>query len=153
MHEVGGPLLTNEAVLRAAHACYASVYADELEERGGSFPPGSEISRQVGRLPDEVQLPIAWRYLGRVEQGWGQDVGLVFHHMGLRDVEAQTTGLFLLLMSCMGHGVGLRDEWDAEFNRACEVLRINDSNEAPIHFEPQEWRELAEDRLGLRVEA
>lgn len=141
-------LLHEEAILSAAHACYASVYADELESRGGSFSPGSEITEQVDSLPPQVQFPIAWRYLGRIEQAWGRDVGLVLHHMGLRAVAEQSTALFLLLMGCMGHGVGIRDEWDEKFDRACGKLGLEDADESPILFEPEEWRELAVARFA-----
>ena len=141
-------LLHREALLDAAHACYASVWADEFEERGGRFRPGCDIADQVERLPDSVQLQIIWRYLGRIEQAWRHDVGLVFHHMGLKDVETQATALFLLLMGCMGHGIGLRDDFDAAFDRACNLLGMTGADESPSLFEPMEWREIAEQVLG-----
>lgn len=145
---VAGPkgmsLLHDRAVLNAAHTCWASVYAGEYEERGGRFPAGCCVCDEVEPLGDHEQLPIIWRYLGRIEQAWGHEVGLILWHMGLRSVAQQSHALTLLLLGCMGHGVGLGDEWAEEFERACESLGMISANESPILFEPEEWRMLAE---------
>ena len=146
-------LLHHEAVVNAAHTCWASVYASEFEERGGRFSPGCCICDEIEPLKDADQLSIIWRYIGRIEEVWEHDVGLVFWHMGLRSVAQQSHAMSLLMLGCMGHGVGLNDEWAEEFERACETLGMVGADESPILFEPEEWRELAEVTLDGAIAA
>lgn len=140
-------LLHRQALLTAAHACYAAVYADEYEGLGGKFHPCCSIFDQVARLPDSTQLPIIWRYVGRVEGAWGRDLGLVLYHMGLTTADQQGHALSLLLLGCLGHGVGLCDEWAEGFEAACEKLGIAGAAESPILFEPAEWRDAASNMM------
>jgi hypothetical protein len=144
-------LPSKQALLEAAHACYASVYASEFEEQGGRFPAQEDICEHVPRLPDDVQLPIVMRYIGRIEHAWGHDLGLVFHHMDLGpDDEARA--LSSLMLGCMGHGVSIADDYGKQFDHACEILRIKTSHRAPIFFEGLEWFELAQEALTVSAE-
>lgn len=124
-------------LLEAAHVCYADRYASVS---GESFS-GCHIEECVERLPDDVQLPIIMRYIGRIEQAWGHSIGLVFHHMGLDHPDDIEHALCDLMLGCMGHGVAITDDFAEAWDKAAAVLGLKRAT--PIHFEGNEWDELA----------
>lgn len=132
-------------LLEAAHVCYADHYARLAEERGESFS-GCRIEECVERLPDDVQLPIIMRYIGRIEQAWGHSIGLVFHHMGLEHPDDIEHALCDLMLGCMGHGVAITDDFAEAWDKAAAVLGLKRAT--PIYFEGSEWDELAYSELG-----
>lgn len=147
-------LLHDSAVIGAAHALYSDAYAREIEERGlfrEVFGLGCRIDLAVNRLPDEVLLPIGMRYVGRIEGIWGQDLGMVFHHMGLTDPDAQESALWRLLAGCQGHGISLADDHAEAFDRAVSILWRHRSDLPDINpggsWEMPEFRELAESQV------
>ena len=145
-------MLPNAVVLDAIHSCYA-LECISVEEEYGSAPSGVDISSHYPMQPAEVMLPIAWRYLGRIEQAWGYSIGLVFHHMGLETEEDQAHALTDLLLGCMGHGVSLSDDYEGAFAAASAILNRwapdRHLKPRPIHWEGSELRELAEETYGI----
>ena len=142
-------LLDSEAVLEAAHSCYAMELASECEERGGRFAPRTELHEWAPELPAEVQAPIVYYYLGKISQAWGYDLGLVFYHAGIIGADEQERALRHLLLGCQGHGVSLADDYAEAISRAESVLGKT-FKAAPIYFEGCEWRELAREALDAQ---
>jgi hypothetical protein len=134
-------LLDENAVLEAAHSCYALALADEYENLGGRLSQ-VELHSWAQKLPAEEQLPIVYYYLGKIAQAWGYDVGLVFYHAGIVTPEQQECALRHLLLGCMGHGVSLADDHSKAIARAEAVLGRT-FKLSPIYFEGVEWMELA----------
>lgn len=140
-------MLPNSVVLDAIHSCYA-LECSSVEEEYGYAPSGVELTSHYDRQPAEVMLPIAWRYLGRIEQVWGYSIGLVFHHMGLTSEEDMRHALTDLLLGCMGHGVNLDDDFEQERCHAESKLRTV-LKVSPIHDDMDELRALAEETYGI----
>ncbi len=141
--------LDKQVLLGAAHYLYAHMWAQELENRGHHFAAGTDLYEACPDLPEEVQLPVINRYVGRVEGVWGVDVALVFHHMGLNEKD-QERALSHLLMGCLGTGLSIHDDYHDALCRAAGVLnndRIN-APRAPFYFEGEEWRDLVEDSVN-----
>ena len=133
-----------EACLKAAHALYASHYSSAIEEIGGDWPAGTKLVSVTPELRDEVQLPIIYRLVGTLEGAWGiHDVGMLFHHMGLLTVDEQYDALYATLMGCMGHGITIKDDYEAEFDKAAQIVAGKPLAAVPFHFEGSEWQELA----------
>ena len=142
-------LLDKQAVLEAAHSCYALALAEEFEERGGRFEPRTELHEWADKLPDEKQLPIIYYYLGRIAQAWGYEIGLVFHHAGIVGAAEQERALCHLLLGCQGHGVSLADDYREALALAEDKLSRT-FKPAPIYFDDMAWRDLAIDTLGVQ---
>jgi hypothetical protein len=137
-------MLNSEAVLEAAHACYALAYANEAEELGRSFSQ-QDITEAVDKLPAEKQAPIVYYYLGRIAEAWGHDIGLVFYHAGIGEDE-QERALRHLLLGCMGQGISLADDHSEALAKAEAVLGRT-FKPSPIYFEGTEWLDLAIEQL------
>jgi len=144
-------LLDNQAVLEAAHSCYALALADEFEELGGRIAPRTELHAWAPRLPNEKQLPIVYFYLGQISQAWGADVGLVFYHAGIEGADVENA-LRYLLLGCQGHGVSLADDFAEAIGKAEAVLGKT-FKLSPIYFEGCEWRELASEAAAEMIDA
>lgn len=143
-------LLDRQEVLQAAHELYCVSVATRLDEihRRNPYPQQWDcFCEWVPRLADDIQAAIIWRLIGRVEQAWGYDVGLVFHHMGIPTTQ-QVRPIYYLMMGCMGHGVSLADDYTELLDKASEILNRHSGGffeAAPIDFEEIDWREHAED--------
>lgn len=143
-------MLRRDQVLQAAHELYCTSVQSHLSERRirNPYPQDWEgFTRWVERLPDCDQLATTWRLLGRVEQAWGYDVGLVIHHMGI-PAERQSDVIYYLLLGCAGCGLGVDDHFSEELERAGDILLRHSDRTAfdatPFTFEEVEWREAAE---------
>jgi len=134
--------LERDVVIEASQLVFASFWADAYERNGDSLS-GTEIT-DVAPRGDEVELRcIMQRYIGRIEAAWQSSIGLAFYHMGLSDAQA-TDALYRLVMSCIGHGIGIEDDYAAELNRARSILKL-ELKTCPCHFEGTEWFDLAWD--------
>ena len=137
-------LLTRDAVLEAAHDLWCVFVNDRWDEigrkRAREYPP---FRAMVKPLPKATQLETMWRVIGRVEQAWGYDVGLVFHHAGIE----QATGLYYLIMGCLGHGVSLADDYGDNLDKAAHILGKRFDTH-PIDCEGTDWFDLAEERYA-----
>jgi hypothetical protein len=124
-------LLDRQTILDTAHELYIVSVGSRMSELGMRIPrEWADQLEMVPRLDDADQLAKMWRIIGRVEQAWGFDVGLVFHH-GAID---QNRGLFYLVMGCMGHGVSLADDFGDNLDKAGEILACGLG--APKVFDP-----------------
>ena len=136
--------IPESVILDAAHACYALTYADVYEEKFGRGLGHGDLCELVDPIDSKYHLPIMWRYIGQIEQAWGTDLFLVFHHMGITESDKDMThALTDLFLGCMGHGVTIHDDFDKELAHAARILHFNPER-SPMNFEGEEWRELAE---------
>lgn len=146
-------MISPSAASRAARLLYCAVFADVFEEYGGSWGPGTEITQFVQHPLEEHYRPLIYTLIGRLWQAWGMDPGLVFWHMnnGVAPDDRQAgEWLYYLFMSCMGHGVGIRDDYSEAFDQAIAKLQIRcERPHAPFHFEDNEWRDLADRALHM----
>jgi hypothetical protein len=144
-------LLHRGDVLQAAHELYCVAVNNRWDDLHWKRPrEWDEFVAGVPRLDDLEQLEIMWRRLGRVEQAWGHEVGLVFYHMGYRDEGTQARPLFYLFLGLMGHGISLADEYEDDLTRAGEVLlrwRGGSFGPAPFYDDIDEWFEAAETKF------
>lgn len=145
-------LLAPEAILQAAHLCYAAEYAGACEEQGISIPPGTRLDHWVPRCPNSTpHLEIAWRLIGRIEGQWGAELPLLFYHAGWRSTEAQIRPLFHLFMGAIGHGLTIWDDYEVPLTHAAQILGVS-LDPAGLHqdWAGEAWRELAEAQLNSR---
>jgi len=137
--------LDASVVIDASQMVFSLFWADASEVRGKSL--GGCAVNDVAPRADENELrAIMQRYIGRVENAWGVDVALMFHHMGLEG-EDQVNALCDLMLGCLGHGVSIESHYDDAFARAKKILRGEHLRAAPTCFEGCEWRELAEEAV------
>jgi len=150
-------MLDNELVLEAAHTPFTSLFADEYEEATGkSYHPGNELTSLTPRCKGEAReqlLALAWQAIGRIEAAWGQNMWLVFHHMGIVDrKEDVVSALGSLLMGCHGHGVGIDDDYSEAREKASDILEPHRSErrikDHPCHIDDSKWRELAANEVA-----
>lgn len=74
--------------------------------------------------------------VGEVSHAWGDDVFLVFHHMGLKTDEDNGLALFYLIMGCLGHGIGLADDYSERLEQANAILKRLDKEPKPYDHAP-----------------
>jgi hypothetical protein len=141
------PKLSDEVLLKAGHPLYCSEYADEFEAHGGSFGAGAEITLCVDEAPKDKLLVIMRKYEESLSKAWKCAAVQVFDLMGVPANE-QDDALYLVLMSCRGHGIGLRDDhkdWIDKYEEATgQELKT-----APFYTEMTELNELALEKLEV----
>jgi len=126
-------LLEKEAILDAAKSLLEMAILDEIEDDDScaEYPEGMDCPADVIELIvekhlDDVMLTMGL-LIGGIGQAWGHEVGLVFHHMDLKDAEDQGSPLYRLIMNCFGHGIAIDDDGPngpmaIAFDHAGEVL-------------------------------
>lgn len=127
-----------------AHLLYADAYAYILVERGEPLPPGTRIEHAVPR--DGRAVPLLRSLIGRIEVVWKTPIANVFAAMGLTKDEDMKHALFHLVFGCIGHGVSLDDDFEAERKRAEAVLG-RELKPVPIREEGQEFWEIADETI------
>lgn len=137
--------LSNEVLLEAGHPLYCSAYASEYEETGKHFPPGSELTEEIPPAAPHKLLQIMQRYELQLADAWGVSPKEVFEGMGLDETE-WPDALYYTLMSCLGHGVGLQDDYGDAFDKFNES-RPSALDAAPFHTEGNDLHELALTRI------
>lgn len=133
-----------EAALEAAHSAWSATWADYYEENGGSLSQ-VEITDVAPRLDDEIQLPIIFRMIGKIENAWGFSIPILFHHMEINNVKEAGDALFSLIMGCLGHGISLADEYDHIFDEACIKLTGELKKISPVYLNSDEWIDIVDD--------
>ena len=139
-------MLQTETIMNAARDLLECAILDLADDADGGTTfseelasAGEVVARVLGENAVEVAAVVG-RLVGRIEQAWGHEAGLVFYHMGLTG-DQQADALYRVLMSCMGHGIGIEDHWSEEFDNAGRILRnIGEDKGArldgcPMHFD------------------
>ena len=119
---------------------------DEIEDQDAhaKFPRGIKTYQQMMKrimknTEDRTQLLVNLsEMVGAIGQAWGHDVFIVFHHMGLESDEDKSKALFYLVMGCLGHGIGLADDYSEQLKKSEAILgRLTPKKfeEAPVSFD------------------
>lgn len=138
--------LPASVLIQAGQVLYKSEYADEFEDRGQSFPFGTNISDYVADVSSRRILHIMMDYELRLARAWGKSPAEVFELMGVID---PADALYYTLMACRGHGIGLEDDYGEELSQYW-VETGERLDTAPFHFEMTEMRDLASEVLSLK---
>ena len=144
-------LLDTDTVMAAAELLLEVAVRDQIEDRTDTdwlYDLPEHYKGDIHRFMEDVRTKegeaIAYlmgRYVGAIGQAWGSNVGLVFHHMGLaHGDETEARALYLLIMSCWGHGIGLDDDHADMLQRARRVLNIP-LPECPCRFDDSEFKD------------
>lgn len=121
-------LLGWETVNNAARRLLRMHLLDEVEDADATMalPEGKTVDDIVDEVmkgsPEKVHF-VMGKWIGAIDHAWGNDVGLVLHHMGLERQEEKDEVLYVLIMSCWGHGVGIGDDYSKAFAEASEKLK------------------------------
>jgi hypothetical protein len=101
---------------------------------------------------DEILWITAYQ-AGRVAQAWGYDPGLVFYHGGIPEGD-ESTALYYVLMSCLGHGTGIDDRYPDAMDRASDILnRLSGGSiaETPFYDEMADLMDLVYQAIQLEL--
>src|SRR5262245_18654116 len=101
--------LPDDVMARAAQSFFAAEWADAREAAGLRFRPGTEITAVCPAQDAAKLLRLVRPHVARLARAWGRGVGKMFRLMEIPEDEWADT-LYLVLMSCRGHGVGLADD-------------------------------------------
>lgn len=121
-------VLFNQVVLQfegMASKSIAEAWGTSLRERALAVMDYLVLHR-------ETELKQQFSYvLGMIHQSWGFPINTVFYHMGLVDDSQQKSdALYDLIQGCVGSGICIADNFEAELDKASEVLV------APSCFDP-----------------
>jgi hypothetical protein len=107
-----------DLLIETAHELYCSellsyldgerVDDDRKQSQGESW---SAYVGRIDRIDERALLGTMARLLGRIEQAWGADFGMVAYHAGWGDKE-QNRALFWIAQGALGCGVSLSDHDD-----------------------------------------
>ena len=131
-------MLSGEVMLQAGRSLWQSMLQSEAE----SYGAGRFWSRMVDCPPDAAIKQLVPYYTGMLHKAWDLDPWLVFHHMGFVTDEEQARGLYLVLMSVQGHGIGLEDDHGVKLE-AVRGKFHRDLTAAPYYDEMWEMQDLA----------
>jgi hypothetical protein len=131
-----------EAILGAAHYLFSVAYANELENAGGSFSPGTQILEVAPMQPDETMLSIMEEYLSRIESVWGIEPILLFREVMQLEWGDVEHALHDTLMGCWGHGINLDDDF-SEVREEAERKLNRPIDPTPFEDEFMELTDLA----------
>lgn len=139
-------MLTKRQILLAAESVLDHAVFFEIEDRDAraSFPEGMDRTDVVDKVLRENESDVICqmaRLIGRVDQAWGCEVGLVFYHMGLETDEEIGNALFYLVMGCLGEGVSLADDHGELLEKAGKILHKEFVN-VPVHIGSEWFTEL-----------
>lgn len=95
---------------RAAQSFFAAEWADAREAAGFRFRPGTEITALCLAQDAATLLRLIRPHVARLARAWGLSVGEMFRLMEIPEGE-WADALYLVLMGCRGHGVGLADDY------------------------------------------
>lgn len=105
------PIDLPDAVLaRAAQDFFAAEWASAREAAGFRFRPGTNITDACPVQDAATLLRLVRPHVTRLARAWGLGVGAMFGLMEI-PVDRQADALYLVLMSCRGHGIGLADDY------------------------------------------
>ncbi len=131
----------NKLLLEAGYWLYCLSYASEYETCGGRFPPGTVFDSWVPHPPEAQLLPIMQEYARRVEAVWVHSIEETFVRMELMPHE-WPSALYQMLAACMGHGIGMEDDYDANLdNYTKEEDHV--LNTTPISIDSMQLDDLA----------
>lgn len=137
-------------VQEAARFLFGASFGDAWENSGRRFGPGAEIMDSV---PDPLPEPfkaraeqITRQWLDQVGHGWGVDVSKVLDAMS-EDSDERVDILYYACMGCIGHGVGLWDEWEDVLELAAQTLGVN-LDTSPTHLDSMDMDMLAEEYVA-----
>lgn len=133
--------IDREAFYDAAHALYCIVEADQADNCGITL--SGAITEGIKRQPDSALFAGMWEMLEPIQRAWKFSLADVMTAGHVQEVEAQKDFIFYLIMGCLGHGVGLWDDFTSELTDASNLLGIY-LESAPTYIEvPYAWHELA----------
>jgi len=135
-------------VLEAAHTVWASYWGSEIEEKGGSFPPGAILNDLAPRLDERKLLPVFHACLHQMDEAVEKAVGRdrstehqCTHEVEMDDhipAEDHERYLVLVVMGCLGHGISPGDDWE-----------LPEHLEHPCDIDDSPWHELTWDTENL----
>jgi hypothetical protein len=142
----GANLLDDDTLLEAGHPLWCSEFADEYEQQGNGFGAGVELTEIIDPLARGILLPIMRRYEQKLAAAWGRWPRHVFTLMSL-DESDYADALYLTLMACRGHGVGLEDDFQEGIDQF-ERTTSESLDTSPIHTELTDLAEVAYELLA-----
>ena len=137
----------SDLIAGAARHLFGASFANAWEESGRSFGPGTEIMDSV---PDPLPETFATRaetitrqWLEQCGCAWGVPVAQVINAMSSSSRD-HISILYYLCMGCLGHGVGLWDDWDDALEHAstCSPKRLDPS---PTYLDSWRMDDLAQE--------
>lgn len=105
------PIDLPDAVLaRAAQDFFVAEWASAGEAAGFRFRPGVEITSLCPAQDAATLLRLVRPHVARLARCWGMGVGAIFRLMEIPEGR-WADALYLVLMGCRGHGIGLADDF------------------------------------------
>jgi hypothetical protein len=139
-------MFSDQVIYRAAHVVYASEFADQVERRGGEFPPQSQLCAMVPTLTPAEHDPIIRPLLAKIDKALGVPLADIFAAGGIDGEEAQYDALSDLLMGVRGHGVSIEDSYADQWEKGLEATGAKD--DLP-YDEMTEYADLANEKLDV----
>lgn len=139
--------LSDSAIQEAAQSLYAVVWANAWEAIGGPFNPGGAIEDVCPPVPS-AGVAIVREWVARLDEVSPYPLFDLFTSMEwLDDDEGHGTGLYYLIMGCLGSGVGLGDfdgGSDDRIGPAEKTLGVT-IDTSPLNLDDSDLRELADE--------
>jgi hypothetical protein len=126
-------MLKVEDMIEAGKSLMECVLRDELEDSDSEYYENVEWVDAFEHVNQQEMLAVIARIVGQIDQAWGEDVGMVFHYMGLKTIEEKGDALYYLIMPCLGHGVSLSDNY-SELLKQAENKLSKKFDDSPIYL-------------------
>jgi hypothetical protein len=121
---------TFDTLMEAGKRIFGHMYLDEIENseqyRSRTQPDPTLKSRIPEIEPQDTYVVIGEvaKVIGMVQVTWGVEVWLAFYHAGIPE-DQHACALGDLLMSCIGHGISLQDDYSSFIAKATEILKVD----------------------------
>ena len=132
--------LDRSVLIEAANGIFACQWADEYERAGLNFAAGTEIMDVYPDQDEDLMVKMITPYVDRLEKGWKRSVSEMFTLMEIPEDE-WGNALYYVFMSCLGHGVGLGDDYSENISLAED--KIGAIDQSPFNSEFQDFSDLA----------
>lgn len=142
-------LINKESIIEAARKLIKNCILDEIEDADAHASLREEfdnaddlVDHIMEHQLDDVMFQMGLM-MGAVNQAWGYEIGLVFHHAGFLTRSDEYVGklLYRLFMGCFGTGVSLVDDQqeDDGLKKSAEILLTLKEKKkfdpSPVRFE------------------
>jgi hypothetical protein len=141
--------LPDDVMTRAAQDFFATEWASAREGAGLRFRPGANITDESPAQDNAKLLELVRPYVARLTDAWGIGVGAMLSLMEIPEGR-WADALYLVLMSCRGHGIGLANDFGDNIDIA-EAKLSKDIDPSPFLSEFTGFGDLASEVVGAEA--